>query len=57
MKLRRIPNVIALAATALAITAANAQSKPIRVDVARDKVGAEPSTFIPMVGNWVVADE
>ncbi len=32
-------------------------TKSIRVDVARDRIGAEPSTFLPMVGNWVVADE
>ena len=37
--------------------AASGSARPIRVDVARDKVGAEPSTFVPMVGNWVVADE
>ena len=30
---------------------------PVHVDVTRDKLGAEPSTFLPMVGNWVVADE
>jgi hypothetical protein len=29
----------------------------MHIDVARDKVGAEPSTFLPMVGNWVVAEE
>jgi hypothetical protein len=34
-----------------------AAAKPIRVDVAGDRVGAEPSTFLPMVGHWVVADE
>jgi len=34
-----------------------AAAKPIHVDVARDRVGAEPSTFLPMVGHWVVADE
>ena len=37
--------------------AASGSARSIRVDVARDKVGAEPSTFVPMVGNWVVADE
>jgi len=54
---RHIPNAIVLIATALAISPADAQSRSIRVDVGRDKVGAEPSTFVPMVGNWVVADE
>jgi hypothetical protein len=37
--------------------AASGSARSVRVDVARDKVGAEPSTFVPMVGNWVVADE
>ena len=38
--------------------AANAQdAKPIRVDVARDAVGKEPTSFIPMVGNWVVTQD
>ena len=57
MKLRYIPNAVALIAITFIASAAGAQAKPIRVDVARDTVGAEPSTFIPMVGNWVVADE
>lgn len=32
-------------------------AKAIRVDVQRDAIGREPSTFLPMVGNWVVAQE
>ena len=32
-------------------------SKVVRVGVERDRVGHEPSTFLPMVGNWVVASE
>ena len=43
--------------TTVAGAQARAAASPIRVDVARDKVGAEPSTFLPMVGNWVVAEE
>ena len=31
------------------------EPKPIRVDVAAEKAGAEPANFIPVVGNWVVA--
>jgi hypothetical protein len=27
------------------------------VSVARDKVGAEPTTFVPLVGNWIVVDD
>jgi hypothetical protein len=52
---------VLLASASLTI-AAHAQSasgttRPVRVDVAHDRIGAEPSTFVPMVGNWVVADE
>jgi hypothetical protein len=52
----------ALAVSLLAVNSAPAQSssgtaRSIHVDVARDKVGGEPSTFLPMVGNWTVADE
>ncbi|MFN8571281.1 MAG: hypothetical protein U0132_04435 [Gemmatimonadaceae bacterium] len=41
----------------LAATASAQGAKPVHVTVDRDKVGGEPSTFLPMVGNWVVADE
>lgn len=56
----RLPS-LALA-SALFAGVAPAQSpasaaRPIHVDVARDRVGGEPSTFLPMVGHWVVADE
>src|SRR5205814_10600248 len=30
---------------------------PIRVDLSREKVNAEPSRFLPMVGSWVVTSE
>jgi hypothetical protein len=29
----------------------------IRVDVAREKAGAEPTKFIPMVGDWIVTQD
>ena len=38
------------------VTAALAQ-KPIHVDLSREKVNAEPTRFLPMVGSWVVASE
>ena len=28
-----------------------------RIDLAREKVGAEPTRFLPMVGNWVVTKD
>lgn len=50
--------VVALPATARAQRAAvRPAPKAIHVDVARDRVGAEPSQFLPMVGNWTVVTE
>jgi hypothetical protein len=50
--------ISALAVLAVALRAADAQpAKPIAVDVTRDKVGAEPTSFLPMVGNWVVTTD
>jgi hypothetical protein len=31
--------------------------KPVHVDLSREKVNAEPTKFLPMVGSWVVASE
>ena len=31
--------------------------KSLRVDLSREKVNAEPTRFLPMVGSWVVASE
>ncbi|GLC25738.1 hypothetical protein [Roseisolibacter agri] len=58
----------ALAAAVLAPAAAHAQAarpaaRPVaaapvvRVDLARDRVGREPTSFVPMVGNWVVTTD
>jgi hypothetical protein len=30
---------------------------PIRVDLAQERVGAEPGRFVPVVGNWVIAQD
>jgi len=38
-------------------TLAPAQNKAIKIDVAREKAGAEPKAFLPMVGNWVVVKD
>jgi Laminin G domain len=53
MKLRLVRP---LAALLIAATAAHAQA-PLKVDLARDRVGAEPVSFLPMVGNWVVTTD
>jgi hypothetical protein len=37
--------------------ALTALAAPIRVDVAEEKAGSEPSHFIPVVGNWLVVPE
>jgi len=54
---------LALAAVALAPGAvARAQGAPapsptVRVDLAREQVGREPTRFVPMVGHWVVSTD
>jgi len=50
---------VASAAVAGVVPAQSAApaARSIHVDVDRDRVGGEPSTFLPMVGHWVVADE
>jgi hypothetical protein len=42
--------VVTLAATARAQT-------PTRITLAADRAGAEPTSFVPMVGNWVVTTD
>jgi hypothetical protein len=34
-----------------------AQLKPVKIDVAGEKAGAEPTHFIPIVGNWIVTKD
>ena len=34
-----------------------AQPKPVKIDLSQEKPGAEPKAFLPMVGNWVVAQD
>lgn len=31
-------------------------AKTIRIDVAQERTGAEPTQFLPIVGNWIVAN-
>jgi hypothetical protein len=47
---------LALAVTALA-TSLGAQSKPVTVDVSKEKVGREPTKFLPVVGDWIVTKD
>jgi hypothetical protein len=49
---------LALPATAQSTRSAGASpAAPRRVTVAGDAVGREPTSFLPMVGSWVVANE
>src|SRR5690349_12258855 len=41
----------------LIMPAALLAQKPIRVDLSREKVNAEPMKFLPMVGSWLVTSE
>jgi hypothetical protein len=50
-------SLAAQSATSPARAAGTRGTSVVHVDVTRDPVGREPSTFIPMVGNWVVANE
>jgi hypothetical protein len=34
-----------------------AAARPVVVDVSKEKVGAEPASFLPMVGDWVIAQD
>ena len=47
-------------AAVLALPAASPDSRPpgaVRVDLSKEKPGSEPKTFLPVVGNWVIAQE
>ena len=41
----------------LIMPAAMLAQKPIHVDLSREKVNAEPTRFLPMVGSWLVTTE
>jgi hypothetical protein len=47
---------IVLSSLTVPFAAAVAQ-KTIHVDLSREKVNAEPTKFLPMVGSWIVASE
>ena len=58
MRIRFFPHTLAglLIATPL-VLAAQTGARPVHVDVAADRVGREPSRFLPLVGNWVVTSD
>jgi hypothetical protein len=47
---KRIFSIISASSILVAATA-------IRIDVAQEKAGAEPTHFLPIVGNWIVAKD
>ena len=55
---RSRPVLGALLVAVLGAPAAGARAQaPVRVDLARDRVGREPASFVPMVGNWGVTTD
>ena len=50
-----VKRIATIAAVVCALAAA--QPKPVKIDVAQEKTGAEPKAFLPMVGNWVVVKD
>jgi hypothetical protein len=55
LRLLAFLTVAPLAAAAQGAPATTA--KPIRIDLSKERAGREPSTFLPMVGNWVVTED
>ena len=58
----KLPNEVSLVKRISTIAAvvcalALAQPKSVKIDLAQEKPGAEPKSFLPMVGNWVVAKD
>jgi hypothetical protein len=51
--------ILTLALAAVAARPLEAQRQPTRITapLTEDRVGREPTTFLPMVGQWVVVDE
>src|SRR5580765_3249708 len=51
-------NTIASVVCALSMAlVAVAGTKSIKIDVTKEKAGAEPTHFIPIVGNWIVSKD
>jgi hypothetical protein len=57
-QMRRMLAVAALSMTAAAAAMlAPLHAADVKVDLSKEKVGAPPATFEPMVGSWVVAQD
>ncbi|MDB4887009.1 MAG: hypothetical protein JWN79_2447 [Gemmatimonadetes bacterium] len=55
--LRSSSRRVALLVTALALPCTLQAQSPIRIGAAGERTGAEPSRFIPLVGNWHVTED
>ena len=54
---RRLILLACGAAGLLAAVLSAASPAARRIDLTKEKVGAEPAAFLPVVGNWVIAEE
>ena len=52
--MNRIATIVSVVTALSASFLALAQTKLVKVDVSGEKAGAEPTHFIPIVGNWIV---
>jgi hypothetical protein len=54
---KRINTIASVVCALSASFCALAQPKSVKIDVTAEKAGAEPSHFIPIVGNWIVTKD
>jgi hypothetical protein len=54
---KRITTIASVVCAVSASFFALAQTRAVKIDVTTEKAGAEPTHFIPIVGNWIVTRE
>ena len=52
--MKRLNTIGSVVCVLAAACAALAQTGAMKIDVAQEKAGAEPTRFVPIVGNWIV---
>jgi hypothetical protein len=52
-----LPALLFPAALALPAASPAPAPAPVRVDLSKEKTGGEPKAFLPVVGNWLIAEE
>ena len=55
--MNRVTTIASVVCMLFAGVFALAQPKSVKIDVTTEKAGAEPTHFIPIVGNWIVAKD